>query len=255
VSYPPENCQDASRWPGLPGRPVRIGGITVTYAEAAAARAALAKAGGIMVRQVLKAAGSPLAVCDYHAAAVRFRGQFLAVPAAGRGAAGRPVARQAFIKAIEEALRQAETAEPARHFAAELDACRAAFGSDAGYAAAMAGVAVQARQAEHAARLRAMVTAAAREAVSACAARSGEFSCAASAACGPGDCRLASGAMAQLRVPAGPGRLPRPGNHVQAGRGFGTGPALAALEKAVPFTVAVRVSAAAAARACGAVAA
>lgn len=250
------DCQAPDRWPGLASRPVEIGGITVTYAEAAAALAALRKAGGIMVRQVLRAAASQLQYCDYHAAAGPFRQRFLmSAPGYGRGAAGRPATKQAFLAAIEGAMAEAEAAEPARHFAAELAGARNAFGSDAGYAAAIAAAAVQARRDGHSARLREMVTAAVRGAVQACEARRGEFSCSASSACGTGDCRLASGLLAGLCVPAGPGRVPRPGNHAHAGRGFGTGPVMAALEQAVPFTVGVHVSAAASACGTGAVAA
>jgi len=266
VSHAIQDYQDYARWPGLASRPVNIGGVTATYAEAAAAARALARAGGIMVRQVLLAAGSPLAGCDYHAAAAPFReavfrGQFPASSPTGRGAAGRPATKQAFIKAIEDALCQAELAEPARHFADDLARAREAFGSDAGYAAAMAAAAVQHRRDGHSSRLRAMVTSAAREAVAACEARAGEFSCAAVSACGTGDCRLARGVLAGLAdssgspAPAGPGRLSRPANHAQSGRGFGTVNALQALEKAIPFTVGVHVSGAASARGAGSVAA
>lgn len=248
MPYPQDDCQEPIRWPGLAGRLVEIGGVAVTYAQAAAARDTLRLAGGIMVRQVLRAAGNPLQHCDYHAAAAASgRAAFASSlpPSGRRGAAGRPVTKAAFLAALEEALRQAETREPARHFAAELAGARAAFGSDAGYAAEMAAAAVAARQAAHVTRLRTLAATAVREALAACEARSGEFSCAASSACGTGDCRLASGVMTSLRVPAGPGRLPRPGNHAHAGRGFGAGPALAALEQQVPFTVGVRVSSAA----------
>ena len=261
MSYVPGDCQAITRWPGLASRPVEIGGITVTYAQAAVARATLASSGGIMVRQVLMAAGNPLAGCDYHAAASPYRRLFIFPDGGygphqyGRGAAGRPATKQAFLHAIDEELRKAEAAEPARHFAGELGEARDAFGSDAGYAAAMAAAAVQARREAHSARLRALVTSAVRDAVTSCESRRGEFSCAASSACGTGDCRLASGLLTELTVPAGPGRVPRPGNHAQAGRGFGTGPALAELEQAVPFTVGVHVSAAATASAQGAVAA
>ena len=236
-----------SRWPALPARPVAVGGVTCTCAQAQRALAALAAAGGIMVAQVLRGAGSPLAGCDYHAAAAPF---LLPLPAAGgRGAAGRPVTRTAFMRAIAAVLDAAARAEPARHFASRLDAARDAFGSDAGYAAAMASAAVAVLEREHAARLAAVLSAGVRTATAACEARRGEFSCAAVSACGTGDCRLASSRrpLAGLAVPAGPGRVPRPGNHERAGRGFGTSAALAALGAAVPFDAAaaagtVRVS-------------
>jgi hypothetical protein len=45
-----------------------------------------------------------------------------------------------------------------------------------------------------------------------------------------------------MSVPAPAGRVPRPANHARSGTGFGTGAALAALEAAVPFSVAGDVS-------------
>jgi len=216
-----------------------IGGVTVTCAQAASALDALERSGGVMIRQVLAAVSSPLAGCDYLSALEPFKAP---PPAArngyGRGAAGRPAARQAFIRAIRAALDGAAAAEPARHFAAELTSARDAFGSDAGYATAMARAAVAVRERAHAARLRALLSGQVAAAVSQCAARRGEFACAAVAACGTGDCALAGAALAgpAMTVPAGPGRVPRPANHVRGGA-FGTAAALAALAAAVPFDV------------------
>jgi hypothetical protein len=232
------------RWPLLAGRELDIGGVRVTYAQAAAAVAALAQAGGIMVRQVLDAAGSPLAGCDYLAAGKMYRELAEAELAAedhhrGRGAAGLPVAKRAFMAALAHAMAACEAAEPARHFAAELAAAREAFSADAGYAASMARAAVALKERDHASSLRQQLAAAVHAALSACAARGGEFACAALSACGTGDCRLAPGALKDLTVPAPPGRVPRPANHVRAGTGFGTAAALRALEAAVPFTAAL----------------
>lgn len=139
-----------ARWPSLPGRPVTIGGVTVIAADAAAALRVLQAAGGIMVRQALAAAGNPLASCDYHAAALPYMTEpYLAACSAdgewGRGAAGRPVTRLAFMAALRAALRAAEQAEPARAFAADLAAADRAFSSDSGYAEAMAKAAVALR--------------------------------------------------------------------------------------------------------------
>jgi hypothetical protein len=226
---------------------VVIGGVSVTCAQAASALDVLGRTGGAAIRQVLTAAGSPLAACDYPAAAAPLKDEpFREIPfppsaaGYGRGAAGRPAARQAFIAAIEKVLRRAETAEPARQFAAELAGARDAFSSDAGYAAAMAAAAVAVREKDHGARLRVQLAAAVHRALSACDSRRGEFSCAALSACGTGDCRLAEGPLAGLSMsaPALTGRVPRPANHAQAGAGFGTSAALAALEAAVPFDVA-----------------
>jgi hypothetical protein len=227
---------------------VVIGGVPVTCAQAARAADLLKRAGGAAVRQVLTAAGSPLASCDYRAAAIPFTlaggppGQY------GRGAAGRPVIKTAFIRAIRFALAEAGAAEPARHFAAELAGAREAFSSDAGYAASMAAAAVTVREKDHAARLRELLAAGVRRALAACdgspesGGHRGAFTCAALSACGTGDCRLAEGSLAGPAVPAPAGRTPRPANHAQAGTGFGTAVALAALEAAVPFDVAAAVN-------------
>ena len=246
----------APRWPALPGRAVRIGGVAVTAGQAARDADALARAGGVAIRQVLAASGSPLAACDYRAALAPFREPAArgAAPVSrngyGRGAAGRPAARTAFIAAIRAALDAAEREEPAAVFAGGLAAASAAFGSDAAYAAAMADAAVQVLRREHAARLRALLSAAVRQAVTACDGERhrGGFSCAAVSACGTGDCALAGPPLAgeRMTVPAPPGGLPRPANH-GTGRGFSVSAALAALEAAVPFSAAaaartVRVS-------------
>lgn len=238
----------ASRYPRLPARTVIVGGQPVTCAQAADALAALEAASGTMVRQVLTAAGSPLAACDYHAAAGPYLARCLAAAACGhgRGAAGRPVTKMAFMAALRDALDGALAAEPARHFAADLARARAAFSADSGYAAAMAKAAVAVAAREHAAVLRTRVNSAVSRALSACGARSGQFTCAAVAACGTGDCRFAgpgldSGSVPGMAVPAGAGRLPRPANHCSAspagGSGFSPAAALAALEAAVPFAV------------------
>lgn len=230
----------AARWPALPARLVSAGGVTVTAGQAAAALGLLAASGGVMVRQVLAAAGNPLAGCDYHAAGGPYRRSVL-LPPGGRGAAGRPAAKAAFMAALAAVLEQAAAAEPARHFAADLAGARAAFVTDSGYAAAMAKAAVAVMEREHAASRRAALSQAVHRALSACDARRGEFACTAAAACGTGDCRFAAGPLAAAVVPAGPGRVPRPVNHARAGTGFGTAAAAAALEAAVPFAVAVRV--------------
>lgn len=240
-----DDCGDSARlqWPDLPARLVRLGGVTVTYAQASAALPVLAAASGVAVASVLKAARSPLADCDYRAAAAPFLGTGPAGSGGpwGRGAAGRPVTRQAFMAAISAALAAARDAEPARHYAVTVHAARAAFASDSGYAAAMAKAAVTAAQREHAAALRAFLDEGVRRATASCAASQGQFTCTVTAACGTGQCRFAAGVLASFDVPAGRGRIPRPASHVPGG-GFSTAAALAALESAVPYVAGVRVS-------------
>lgn len=233
------------QWPALAARPVTIGGLTVTCAQADYALAVLAASGGVMVAQVLRAAGSPLADCDYLAASRPFRTDPRNGPSRGRGAAGRPATRAAFMSAITAALDAALGAEPALHYAADIRAARRAFAADAGYAAAMARAAVEVAARGHLAVLRASLAQGCHQAVSACEARRGEFTCTETAACGTGGCRFAAGPASGLRVPAGPGRQPRPANHASSGQpGFGLGPATAALSAAVPYVAGVRVAAA-----------
>jgi hypothetical protein len=231
---------EGSRWPRLPSRTVVIGGTPVTCSQAAGALSALSAAGGIMVAQALRAAGNPLAACDYHAAAAPFREE---MPGTGRrGAAGRPVTKTAFMRAVSAALERAAAREPALHFAPDLAAAREAFSGDSGYAAAMASAAVRLLSDGHRRQLRASVAAASRAAAAECASRAGEFSCAAVSACGTGDCRLAPPHLAGAAVPASPGRVPRPANHARAGEGFGLAAAVIAAQAAAPFAVHVRVS-------------
>ena len=245
----------APRWPALPGRAVRIGGVAVTAGAGRPRRRRArpgrrggdqAGAGGLRVA----AGGLRLPCRPRPVQGARPGGRPVSRNGYGRGAAGRPAARTAFIAAIRAALDAAEREEPAAVFADGLAAASAAFGSDAAYAAAMADAAVQVLRREHAARLRALLSAAVRQAVTACDGERhrGGFSCAAVSACGTGDCALAGPPLAgeRMTVPAPPGALPRPANH-GTGRGFSVSAALAALEAAVPFSAAaaartVRVS-------------
>lgn len=270
VSHALEFCLDDSppvgaRWPFLASRPVLVGGVTVTYGQAESALRVLAASGGAAVAQVLRAAGNPLAGCDYRRAAAPFMTGALAAAlldregleavVRGRGAAGFPAVKRAFMAAVRVALGRVEAAEPARHHAGALAAARAAFGRDFGYAEAMARAAVVLREREHVARLRGLLAAGVSSATAACrAAGPGSDSyagpCMVSSACGTGGCRFASGVLAEVEVPAGPGRLVRPPAHARAaGGGFGLSAAAAELAVRVPLAAGVHARSADSARA------
>jgi hypothetical protein len=217
---------------------VIVGGVAVTIQQAEEALEVLRASSGMMVRQPLQRAGSPLAACDYHAASAPFRQRPADVAARGRGAAGRHLTKPAFVLAVESLLAEERSREQR---AAELESAvarlavpvpreqveeaLAAFTADHSYAVTIAGAAVAVLRKRHVAVLRSSLRLAAREAVTACERSSGEFRCAAAAPCGTGDCRLARGVLTGLAIPeeaAGPRSmtLSRPPNHVAAGTRF-----------------------------------
>jgi hypothetical protein len=108
------------------------GSMQCGAAEIARAITVLRQSPGIMIRGPLARAGSPLASADYHAMAAPYRqSQEARLPAAGRGAAGRPVAKQAFLAALAAALAEA----------CGTGLARAALAADPAYAAAIAAAA------------------------------------------------------------------------------------------------------------------
>lgn len=235
VPYDPGLGNIAAAWPHLAACPVRIGGTACTFAEAVRAAEILAVSRTSAIAPVLGAAGSPLAGCDYFAAAGPYLDRARAVPKTGRrGAAGRHVTKHAFLAAICAELEEAR--------AAELSSWATALATDERYAAAIARDAVVLRQRAHAAGIRSSVRAAVSRAVAACNARRGEFTCSEATACGTGTCRFAQLAYAGLDVPAGPGRLIRPHNHAEAGAGFSEASAAAQLAEEVPWRAGVPVS-------------
>jgi hypothetical protein len=222
------------RWPGLGERVVVIGGVRVRFREAEQAIAVLAGSRTSAIAPVLKAAGSPLAVCDYFAAATPYLAAARSAPKTGRiGAAGRHVTKNAFIDAVNTALAEARSAE--------LAAAIAAFRTDERYAVLIAREAVAVRVRAHAAGYRSAVQSAAARATAACAALTGQFTCSAATACGTGSCRFAPAEYRQVTVPATAGRFPRPANHVVAGSGFDGSTAAAELADLVPYRVGVLV--------------
>lgn len=200
-------------WPSLMTRPVRVGGTVVTYAEAEAAVEILAFSRTSAVMPTLRAAGNPLAACDYFGASAPYVEWARFAPKTGRaGAAGRHVTKVAFLLALQRALEQARGAE----VAAAVDA----FGRDERYAVAIAREAVSVRERALAAGVRASVRTAVTRALAACGEHAGEFTCSEATACGTGACRFASPSLLLAVAVAGPGRFARPANHVRAGASF-----------------------------------
>lgn len=224
-----------ARWPYLATSPVVIGGITVTCAQAVLAAQVLAESRTSAIAPVLKGALSPLAVCDYFAAAAPHLAAARSAPRTGRsGAAGRHVTKNAFLAAIADALEGVVRAE--------LMGGVRALGTDERYAAAIAAEAVAVRERAHAAGVRSAVRSAALAAVAQCQAAAGSFTCASASACGTGSCRFAPAVFAAVAVPAREGRIARPANHTGRGTGFSEATAAAAAVAALPYRVGVPVS-------------
>lgn len=190
-----------------------------------------------MIRQPLQRIASPLADCDYHAVSAPWRAQFTAGQPSGRGAAGRPIAKEAFCFALEQLLAESGTQAGLRRLLADaMDA----FAADHTYAAAMAKAAVSIAAKKHAAALRSRLRQAAHQAVSQCDMARGQFRCYNESPCGTGDCRYVQGDLAFLSVPSYRGKQRRPANH-QSGGHFSPEDALSELEALTPFVVPIPI--------------
>lgn len=233
MSYSAVLQNPASFWPHLAPVPVELGGAVVAYAEAVAAVQLLAASRTSAIAPVLKAARSPLAACDYFAAAAPHLARARALPPTGHaGAAGRHLTKVAFAAAVAAALEAARADATARALVA--------LGTDERYAAQIAADAVELRRREHAGAIRRRAEGDIARAMSACAAAGG--SCALEAACGTGKCPYAPPWLAPHDAPAGPGRYKRPPVHENAGTGFSPAAAIAAAVEAAPFALQPRVS-------------
>jgi hypothetical protein len=110
---------------------VVLGGVACTVAEAVSAAAVLSASRTSAIFPVLTRARSPLAACDYRAAAAPYLEWARYAPRTGRsGAAGRHVTKIAFLDAIAGEIEAARR----RDIAAALRS----LGSDERYAAAIA---------------------------------------------------------------------------------------------------------------------
>lgn len=199
-------------WPPVARSVVLVGGVTVSYADAESAAATLALSRTSAIAPVLRAAGNPLASCDYFGAAAPYLKAARAAPKTGRaGAAGRHVTKNAFCEAITAALARARRAYDA--------VALAAFASDERYAASIAADAVDLKRREHASTVRRAAEGEIARAIAACALTGGP--CGLDTPCGTGKCAFAPDWLSEVRVPATPGgRLHRPPSHIDAGSAF-----------------------------------
>jgi len=220
-------------WPHMEAVPVVVGGATVTYSQAVHAVAVLSGSRTSAIAPVLRAAGNPLASCDYFAVAAPYLAWARTAPKTGRaGAAGRHVTKDAFIRAVSAALdeaRQSRTRSAMRCLRA-----------DERYAAQIAADAVEVRKREHAASVRRQAEDEVTRAVAQCALTSAP--CALESACGTGSCRFAPAWLRTYDIPAAPGKVKRPFAHMQAGAGFSAAPAIAAAIADAPYRPVVTVA-------------
>lgn len=199
------------------------------------AHSILAQAPGLMVRQPLARFRNPLALCNYHDEAAPYRDMYYtSLTHNGRGAAGRPATKHAFMHALQ--VRAAEAMRDAPLIAAMPLAAEAyeAMRDDVSYVMAMAKMAVAVMGRQHTWRARSELRAAQQEAMAQCGKQ--EFSCENKTACGTGDCRFACGIYKLVSTPAGSGKTARPANHADGGS-FSSDSALADLERMQPFRV------------------
>lgn len=120
-------------WPGLAETFIVVGGVAVTCEAARQAAVTLLRSRTSAIAPVLAAARSPLAACNYFAAAAPYVREIRrTVARTGRaGAAGRHVTKIAFIESIADAVEAARKAD--------VSFVLRTFAVDERYAAAMAG--------------------------------------------------------------------------------------------------------------------
>jgi hypothetical protein len=120
---------------GWHSAPVTIGGIVTTALEVARALQVLTASAGMMVAQPLRKANSPLAACDYHAAARPWKAASAASdPHHGRGAAGRHITKVAFMACLSAALKAAQRLSRLSGFRDLVAEAIRAFGTDVSFA-------------------------------------------------------------------------------------------------------------------------
>lgn len=126
--------------PPLQSMEVLVGGVLVTYAEAARAVTVLTASPVPMVGAFLKRQDSPLAGLDYRAVAAPSVGRFREriEPTNRRGAGGRPVVKAALVTAICQQMLATALLHQALGREAMVAAAKAAFAANWGYAEAMA---------------------------------------------------------------------------------------------------------------------
>lgn len=218
---------------------LKVGGVRASVRAVTEAHSILQDSPGLMVRQPLARYRNPLALCNYHQEAAPYRIQYYgSLSFTGKGAAGRPATKFAFMHALR--VRSAEAMRDAPYeLGLPLLASEAyeAFGQDVSYVLAMVKLAVSVQAKQHAWRLRSELRQAQQEAMARCQQDEGAWSCHAASACGTGECPLASGAYKKVTAVAGPGKAQRPPRHVPGGA-YGLEQAAQQLEQLVPFRVA-----------------
>jgi hypothetical protein len=139
---PPDFLTQFSRAP-LAACPMVVGGVACTASGTAMGLSVLLAAPGLMIRQPLARAGSPLAGCDYHAVAAPYKARFLTAVSGEplrRGAAGRHIAKQAFCMALADQL-AGIASDPWAVWESLAARAWQAFAADPGYATAIAAAA------------------------------------------------------------------------------------------------------------------
>jgi hypothetical protein len=213
-----------------------IGGIMTSVTVVSEAYDTLLASSGLMVRQPLAHDHNPLAMCDYHAEAAPYREQYYrALTFKGRGAAGRPATKQAFMHALLVRIASAMRDAPLLAQMPLAAEAYAAMRTDVSYVMAMSKMAVAVLARQHAWKLRSELRQVQQEAMAKCQQQAGEFTCDSPSACGTGTCRFACGIYQAISAPAGTGKTARPANH--RGGPFCSDKALAELEEIRPFCV------------------
>lgn len=125
-----------------------VGGVSTSAGEAARALQVLQSSAGMMVRQPLRKAQSPLAECDYHEAAAPWKAQVATQdPRHGRGAAGRHITKAAFMQALRALVAAARKAFRLAGFRSLVAEAIRAFGTDVSFAESICELARAARPA------------------------------------------------------------------------------------------------------------
>jgi predicted peroxiredoxin len=213
-----------------------IGGIMTSVTVVSEAHDILLASPGLMVRQPLAHGHNPLALCDYHAEAAPYRDQYYhSLTFKGRGAAGRPATKQAFMHALLVRITSAMRDAPLLAQMPLAAEAYAAMRTDVSYVMAMSKMAVAVLSRQHAWKLRSELRQAQQEAMAKCQQQAGEFTCDSKSACGTGTCRFSCGIYQTITTSAGDGKTARPANH--RGGPFSSDNALAELEEKRPFTV------------------
>jgi hypothetical protein len=214
---------------------LRVGGVLVSASIAIEAHEILEESPGLMVRQPLAHYKNPLALCNYHAEAAPYREQYyLKLVAHGRGAAGRPATKTAFMHALLIRSTYAMKNAPLVRAMPLVAEAFEAMTQDFSYVAAMSQMATSILGKQHQWRLRSELRQAQGDAMIECSGQ--EFVCESRSPCGTGSCKFAQGVYAKLDSIAVPGKTPRPANHAEGGA-FSSDSALTELEKLTPFRV------------------